>query len=140
MLSTANEALVPCTVLATTGGSINPLLILGAGALVLLGLLFLLVGRRRRKSGMVAAGVLLALAFFGVGSVAAPPAQAASSQCDADPATGMSVAVEQTSTMAGLAPGIAPTAIEGIVTNTGALPLHAESVSVRIVSVSKAED
>jgi hypothetical protein len=133
-------ALVPCTVLATTGGSISPLLIAGAAALVVLGLVFLLLGRRRRRSATVAAGVLIALALFGVGTVAAPPAQAASSSCAADPATGMSVAVEQTSTMVGLAPGVAPAAIEGIVTNTGGLALHIESVTVRIASVSKAVD
>ncbi|HEV7848149.1 MAG TPA: hypothetical protein VGO88_02345 [Mycetocola sp.] len=138
MISTADAALAPCTVLATTGGSISPMLILGAAALVALGLVFLLLGRRRRKAGIVAAGVLVALAFFGAGTVAAPPAQAASSQCAADPATGMSVSVEQTSTVVGMAPGVAPAPIEGIVTNTGAVALHIESVGVRIVSVSKA--
>ncbi|WP_411719708.1 LPXTG cell wall anchor domain-containing protein [Mycetocola sp.] len=141
MFSTAEATLVPCTVLATTGGSISPTLILLAVGLVVLGLLFLLLGRRRHKAGkggMVAAAVLVGLAFFGVGTVAAPPAQAASSQCAADPATGVSITVEQTSTMVGMAPGIAPAAIEGVVTNTGRAALHIESVTVRIVSVSKA--
>lgn len=145
MHTTADAALVPCTVLATTGGSISPLLILGAVALVVLGVLFLVLGRRRRKGSkrgrhsMAAAGALIAIAFLGVSTLAASPAEAAS-QCDANPATGMSVAVEQTSTMVGMAPGIAPVAIEGIVTNTGGVALHIESVTVRIVEVSKAVD
>ncbi|MET4637555.1 LPXTG cell wall anchor domain-containing protein [Mycetocola sp. 2940] len=144
MHSTADASLVPCTVLATTGGSISPVLILSAVALVVLGLLFLLLGRRRRggskrgRHGTGAAGALIVIAFLGIGTVAAPPAQAATSQCAANPATGMSVAVEQTSTMVGMAPGIAPVAIEGIVTNTGGVALHIESVTVRIVDVSKA--
>ena len=58
--------------------------------------------------------------------------------CVADPGPANSLTVTQTSTMAGLAPNVAPTAITGMVTNNSADETYIAEVVVSILGVTKA--
>ncbi|WP_448059512.1 hypothetical protein [Cellulomonas hominis] len=122
-----------CDPLATTGANLG-LLVLTAIVLLVVGTLVLVTARSRRAGSSAA---LLVLLLVGAGVVVAPgvPAQAATSDCVT---TEGSLTVVQTSTMAGLAPGVAPVAITGLVTNTGTDRTVIGAVDVAITSVTRA--
>ena len=117
-----------CAPLAATG--------LEAGQLVLLALALLVAGMLVRRSRRVTgAAVMLALLVVGGGTVVGPatPAQAAASDCvtTAD----NSLTVTQTSVMEGLAPGVAPADITGLIVNNGPDGTRIAAVDVVIVAV-----
>lgn len=126
-----------CDLLPNTGftSPTVPILIIGAVCL-LVGLSVVLGLRRRgrRRVGVVSA-LLALLVLSATLTLPAPAASAASAAPDC-PETGVSVRVEQTSTMEGLAPGIAPVPIAGMVTNTGTETVLVVAVHVTISSVS----
>jgi LPXTG-motif cell wall-anchored protein len=103
-----------------------------------LALVVVLVGAvilARRHRTVVAAALLIVV---GVSLVVLPaaPARADGPHCSSTPAA---VGVVQTSVMAGLAPGIAPVPIEGLVENIGTARIHVIAVDVEITSVSTRE-
>ena len=124
-----------CAALAATGGTVA-LQLLGALALVLVGLGVVLVLRRRRRRGGRHVGISIAVTLLlvaGVTAIGVPgslePAQAAGT---------CSLTITQTSTMIGLAPGRAPEAITGLVTNNGSDDTDIVAIVVSIASVTKA--
>ena len=123
-----------CDPLPTTGLEIGPL-VLVALALLALGVV-LVLARSRRRAGGLAATLVLALAGVGLVVALAPSAQAASTDCVT--AAGGTLTITQTSTMVGLAPGVAPVAITGLVTNHGPDSTVVAAVDVAIVSVTRA--
>ena len=102
---------------------------------LLLGLGMLVVGRRRGRT----AATLMVLLILGCGAaivlVPASPALASPSDCTADPGNN-SLTITQTSTMEGIAPGIAPAEITGLVVNNGPDSTFITAVAVEIVSIS----
>jgi len=106
-------------------------LIIAIGCLVL-GIVMLLASRRRR-TGVVAS--LMVLSIVGAAFVIPPgtPAQASNSDCGT---TENSLTVKQTSTMDGLAPGLAPVAITGLVVNNSFDSTYIRVVEVEITSVT----
>ena len=133
---------VPCPApadTATVGALPNtgfPLLAVLAVALLLsaAGVGVLLLARRTRGGTLMVAGLLLA------GSLLTLPA----GRAHADPVCGppapvvLQVVVEQTSVNAGLAPGIPPSLITGVVSNRSNVDTYITAVTVAIGSVSKA--
>ncbi|PUB23570.1 LPXTG-motif cell wall-anchored protein [Promicromonospora sp. AC04] len=107
------------------------LLLILAIACLVVGAVFLLVARRRHR---VSAALVLILA---VGAALAPSsgtsAAAAAAEC-ATPDNSLTVTV--TSTMEGLAPGIAPVPITGLVVNNGTDSTHITAVTVEITFVT----
>lgn len=93
----------------------------------------------RRAGGQIrpfAAALLLLLALvLSVGFVRVQDAPAAAARCEkfSVPAT-----ITQTSTLSGLAPGVASRRITGIITNTGTRALRIDSIIVSISRVTKA--
>lgn len=122
-----------CDPLARTGLDANP------GLLVVVALLCLSVGaamlltRRRKRAAGAAAVLVLALTGLAIGPVA--PARAAGSECVSAVNT---LTVTQTSTMRGLAPGVASRPITGVVANNGTEATHIAAVNVEITSVTTA--
>jgi hypothetical protein len=123
---------VNCTQLSNTGFDAS------IGIAVAIGLVCVVVGTvlalaaRRRRTGFVTALVILMVAST-VLILPAPSAEASTSDCLE---TGASVRVTQTSTMEGLAPGIAPVPITGLLTNTGTEAVHVTAVDVVITSIT----
>ncbi|PJJ62058.1 hypothetical protein [Compostimonas suwonensis] len=146
-----------CGPLPGTGLDAHPgVLLLVAIACLLVGAMIVLASRARAKrraqmtagpgsgaSSPGAAVVLLMILVVG-GAVAigpAPPAQAAGSAGSASSgcvAADDFLTVIQTSTMAGLAPGVAPVPIAGLVVNNSADSTHIVAVEVEISSVAVA--
>ncbi|UZN01807.1 hypothetical protein [Cellulomonas sp. S1-8] len=131
-----------CQPLPRTGveGDLGLLVVL-ALALVSVGIV-LRVARRSRRGGGVAraGGGLAALALLVVGVTVAvvapaPSARAATWDCLA---TDGSLTVRQVSVLDGLAPGVEPVAIEGLLTNTGGEGTVVAAVDVTIASVALA--
>lgn len=120
-----------CDRLPTTGVDVPLLLVLAlAACCVVAGAL--LLARRPGRRGATLGVLLLALCLAGaVGT--GTPAQAATADCITS-ADG-SLTVTQTSTMAGLAPGIAPVAITGVVKNVSTDETFIAAVDVQIMSV-----
>jgi hypothetical protein len=114
-----------CAALAMTGGSVT-LQLVGALALMLLGLGIVLVIRRRRGAAIALVVMVLLVA---VSVTPDAPAQAAGI---------CSLKIVQTSTMNGLAPGRAPDAITGLVTNNGTEETDIVGIVVSIASVTTA--
>jgi LPXTG-motif cell wall-anchored protein len=128
-----------CGDLAFTGSGPVVLQLLGALAVVLIGLVLVL--RRRRREGAhrgssAVLGAALAL-LIAVGIVAIPVSpDAAQAACPA--ASVNSLRIVQTSTMSGLAPNRAPAAITGLVTNNGSDDTVIVAIVVSIASVTTA--
>jgi hypothetical protein len=121
-----------CEQLSNTGGHMPlPVLVLAAIALILVGGAITLAARRRHMAPAIA--LVLILGVTASVTIPAGPARATTSQCDGDYA---SVQVFQTSVMDGLAPGIAPVAIHGIVVNSGSSTIRVIAVDVRISSIT----
>lgn len=124
-----------CEPLADTGLAANLWLwvFIAIGCLVL-GVRILLVSRRRHTG--VATSVLVVSLVAAVLTVASrTPAHAETADCDT---AENSLTVVQTSTMDGLAPGLAPVAITGRVVNNSADSTHIAVVEVEISAVTTA--
>lgn len=126
-----------CDPLAVTGrgDDLGWLLLLSIGCVVI-GLIVLVLSRRsstRRGAVTVAAVLLLGVA---IALPADGDAHAASGSCSSTAEN--SLTVVQTSTIEGLAPGIAPVAIAGTLTNNGTDDTVVSAVDVEIRSITKA--
>src|SRR6476660_6827631 len=125
-----------CEPLPNTGlGASVPAVAAIAAVCLVVGLGLLLQVRRRR--GRSTAMLLLVLVVgFGAAMalVQSSPVQASPSDCAADPGNN-SLTITQTSTMEGLAPGVAPAEITGLVVNNGADSTFIVAIVVEIVDV-----
>ena len=142
-----------CEDLSYTGVQLGPLLIV-AIACLLGGALLLLMSRRRGRA--VTAVLMLFVSGAAMAITAGTPTPAIADECPpvdnsqaADPMTGdrigslpaqrdpanNSLTIVQTSVMEGLAPGIAPKAIAGIVSNNGPDSTFITAIKVEIVGV-----
>ena len=125
-----------CDPLPNTGLDAPVLVVLIIAVVCLLLGLGLLVARRRRGRTAATLMVLLILGGGAMGLIPSAPAMASPSDCTtADPAHN-SLTITQTSTMKGLAPGIPPAAITGLVTNNGPDSTFITAIAVEIVSIS----
>lgn len=126
-----------CDPLPATG------LFTGVATTLVLAMVFLVVGfvivlvtrhRRRRLRARSGAAVVAAIVVGMIITLTpAAPAEAISSDCvSADP----TLIVTQTSTLEGLAPGVPPIPIAGLVLNTGSDSTDLADVDVEIVSVT----
>jgi LPXTG-motif cell wall-anchored protein len=141
-----------CDLLPNTGLDATTPVIFAIGlACVLVGLWIVRVARGRRARS--AAALLLLVLVVAVGGVAigivpSAPAMATPSECatyrpDAPKTTTQdateenSLTIVQTSTMNGIAPGVAPAAITGRVLNNGFDSTFIVAITVNVVSVEK---
>lgn len=124
-----------CDLLPTTGLS-TPLVAVLAIALccVVVGTLVVVARARHRRGALGALLLVLVLAVSVGPGLAAAPAQAAASGCVQDGADGR-LTVTQTSTMDGLAPGVAPAPITGLLVNVSTDRTVVAAVDVEILSV-----
>lgn len=120
-----------CDPLPRTGPDDLVLLLILALAWVVVGAVLVGLARRRRGAPVTLATVVLVGVALLLGPGAAAPAQAV--YCV------NSLTVTQTSTMAGLAPGIAPVPITGRVVNNGPDSTYIDVVTVEITSVTSAQ-
>ena len=143
-----------CDPIAYTGVHVGPLVILAVICLVAGGLL-LLMSRRRGKA--VTAVLLVLISCAAMAITAGTPTRAVADECPpvgrapvenyvpgisppyiyppSSPADN-SLTITQTSVMAGMAPGIDPVPIAGIVTNNGADSTYIYLVDVEITGVT----
>lgn len=113
------------------GAAVGPILLIALGCLVLGTILLAL--SRRRKTGVSAALAVLVVLSAALALAPGTPAQAADSDC----LTGNnSLTVTQTSSMLGLAPGVAPVPITGLVVNNGTDSTYLRAVDVEITGVT----
>ena len=124
---------VICDPLAATG----PTFPIGVALLIALGLLalglLLAAMRGKRRPAAPAAVLLLVLLGLAVQGGSAPPAQAAVPDCSGPE---HSLVITQTSTMSGMAPGIAPANITGTVQNVSTEGVVVTAITVTIVRVA----
>lgn len=130
-----------CEGVAGTGTPLAAILLVAAACL-LLGLLLVGASRSGRQRGTTTAvtALLLLSGALASGIAAAPPASSLPANCLAGPSAQAHphLTITQTSTMSGLAPGVAPAAITGLIANNGSSATHVIAVTVSIVSVVKA--
>lgn len=125
--------LAGCIDLGNTGIDHPALAALAAtGGLVALGIIMRAVLRSGGRVGTTAAALLLLL---GIGFVPAPGVPVATIECGKSV---VSATVAQTSTLDGLAPGVAARRITGVITNTGNRALKIDSIVVSISRVAQA--
>ena len=140
MPSSIDRHSMNCDTLAATGSDASAALLLVAAVCCLAGGWILLTARRR-GSRVGSAALLLVLVVgggFAAAASPAPPAQALPSDC-VSPQPGLnSLTITQTSTMTGLAPGVPPVLITGLVVNNGTDDTFIKAIAVKISSVSKA--
>ncbi|WP_436498600.1 hypothetical protein [Actinokineospora sp. HUAS TT18] len=117
-----------CTVLAGTGSPLLSLLALAIGALIV-GVLLTVAARVRRGAASVAVVLLMLAVGVLTAGLGSSPATAESGCPE--------FTIVQTSSMTGLAPGVAPTAITGTISNHGTAAFVA-AVTVSIVGVATA--
>lgn len=121
-----------CESLPNTGAAVRPdLLLLVAIACLVIGAVIVVAARRRGRRRTTVALLLLVGAAMAVTAGAPTPAMA-----DGCLSTSNSLTVVQTSVMTGMAPGIAPVDIDGIVSNRGSDSTYIDVVDVEIASVS----
>jgi len=120
-----------CDHLADTGATTILLIVVIALACLVAGTILALSTRRHRA--VLAAAVLAIVVTSAAMTMPVSTASAATSDCTFE---GTSVSVIQTSTMDALAPGVAPAAIAGLVTNTSSDTVHVIAVDVVITSIS----
>jgi hypothetical protein len=129
---------VTCDRLPDTGLGANVgLLLLIAVACVVTGVTTMHLGRREGSG--TSAILLLALLLTSVTAgltLGTDPAQAAASGCSVDSTSDDRLSVIQTSTMVGLAPGIAPAPITGRLVNISDESTHVTLVEVEITSIT----
>jgi LPXTG-motif cell wall-anchored protein len=124
---------VNCESLPNTGLDANlGLFMFIAIGCVVLGVVALFASRRRR-TGATASLMVLSMVVAAVVIAPETPARAETSDCGA---TENSLTVVQTSTMNGLAPGLAPVAITGRVVNNSTDSTYLTAVEVEIFSVT----
>jgi hypothetical protein len=128
-----------CGGVASTGVPVAAIVAVGA-AVLCAGLALLVLARTRRGRSSTAVVVLLLISSaLLLGSSTGTPARAAAPDCSgALPVTSAtnSVTIVQTSTIIGMAPGVAPAPITGRVTNRGGRATRVTSVTVSIAGVS----
>jgi hypothetical protein len=130
-----------CDALPDTGGPHLPLLLLSAACLVAGFLLLFTARSRRSKLSVIAVALFLLGGTFGFTDADEMAAHASASDCvPSTTGPGDSLTITQTSTIKGLAPGVPPVPITGIVANHGSDSAHITAVTVRIESVAKASD
>lgn len=122
-----------CDPLPRTGPDDLALLLIIVLACLVVGAMLIGLARRRRGAPATPVAVLLVGVALLLGPGAAAPADAA--DCVA---AGNSLTVTQTSTMAGLAPGVAPAPITGKVVNNGPDSTYIDVVTVEITAVTTA--
>ena len=126
-----------CDPLPNTGldTTVLPVLVIALGCVIVgLGILLLV---RRRHGRATATLLLLLIVSCGAGMVLVPSSPALASPSDCTPDSGdNSLTITQTSTMEGLAPGVAPAEITGLVVNNGPDSTHVTAIAVEIVSVT----
>ena len=124
-----------CDPLPNTGLApyLGPFLVVAIGCLVLGAMLLLATRRRRRGSAVISS--LMIVTILGAVLTFPPgvPAHAETSDCGT---ARNSLTVTQTSTMEGLAPGLAPVPITGLVVNNGPDSTYLAAVEVEITSVT----
>lgn len=124
-----------CDMLPATGLDTPLAVVLGVVlCCVLLGALGTAARSRHRRGALGALALVLALMVTVGPGLAAAPAQAADADCVQDGADGR-LTVTQTSTMDGLAPGVAPAAIAGLLVNVSTDATVVAAVDVEILSV-----
>ncbi|MBC7594950.1 MAG: hypothetical protein H7288_13600 [Kineosporiaceae bacterium] len=125
--------LAGCIDLATIGIDHSALAaIAAAGGMVALGIT---MRKALRSGGRVGASAGALFLLLGIGFVQLPVEPVATTECRE---TIVSATVSQTSTLDGLAPGVAAHRIEGVITNIGTRPLKIDSIVVSIFRVTKA--
>jgi hypothetical protein len=126
-----------CGVLASTGLDFLPtlLFLLGAAGLLMVGIL-LLSWRRIRSDRRLLVVCLLVLVGGSLAFTGAQGAMAATSGCTDSPEVNNTLTITQTSALEGLAPGIAPTAITGVVANDSADSTYITAIMVSIEAVT----
>lgn len=125
-----------CSDVANTGLPVI-MLVTVAGVCVLAGLTLVILARAPRGRLAIVA-ILLLLAGSLVTSAIASPFSAGATTPGCQPTAPPALTITQTSTLTGLAPGVAPLAIVGLVVNTGAGRVLVNRVTVHIVSVTPA--
>jgi hypothetical protein len=138
---------VSCIPLASTGSSLAAHLGLG-GVLLLAGVTLVLLTRARHSRTAVTVVLLLVIGGgLTAGLTGSTAARAATSDCAPgtiptsgvpSPAVEDSLRIVQTSTMTGLAPGVAPVAITGTITNISPDSTLVTAVTVSIAAVTAA--
>jgi hypothetical protein len=132
-----------CPTPAATGVPVLQVIAIGT-ALLLLGAVLLLLARPGRARVAVPIVLALVCGVLLVGPVHPSEARAAMAACplgagptsvSQSPAPRATLTVAQTSTLAGLAPGVAPAHITGVVTNRGSASTYVDTVTVRIIAV-----
>ncbi|MFC8801187.1 hypothetical protein ACFT2C_25935 [Promicromonospora sp. NPDC057138] len=122
-----------CDLLPRTGPDVDLglILIIAIACLVAGAVLLLAAARGRRRGATAVVAVLLmgTVVVLGPGSAAT----AATTDCDS---SDNSLTVTQTSTMEGLAPGVAPAPITGRVVNNGTDSAYVAAVAVEITHVT----
>jgi hypothetical protein len=126
-----------CSILASTGLEFLPTLLLLLGAAGLLGVgIVLLSWRKIRSRRRLLVTCLLVLIGGSLAVTGAQGAMAATAGCADPPAASNTMTITQTSVLAGLAPGIAPTAITGVVTNNSTDSTNVTAIAVSIEAVT----
>jgi len=144
-MTSANSA---CAGLAFTGLGYSVLaIVVVALACLAMGIVLLGRGKGRGRVSVLVALLLALGACTAVGMTGPSSATAATPGCDGSrpspgptqsPAPSAALTVVQTSTIAGLAPGVPAIPISGVTTNTGPDSVFVEMVVVRVESVTKA--
>ena len=144
----AVDAAISCGAPADTGAPVL-LFLLIAGVLLIAGAVLLLLtrGHHRGAAGTALVLVLVVCGALAPGLTATPAAHASTPGCPAaqapiglvpGPLVRSALTIVQTSTMTGLAPGVAPVPIAGTVTNQGTARTFVAAVTVTIAGVRKA--
>ncbi|WP_369374127.1 LPXTG cell wall anchor domain-containing protein [Promicromonospora sp. Populi] len=125
-----------CDTLPRTGPDDLGLLLIIALACLVAGAALVVLARRRCQAPATSAAVLL-LGLLGAALLLGPGAAAPAEAVDCVAADN-SLTVTQTSTMSGLAPGVAPVPITGRVVNNGPDSTYIDVVAVEISAVTTA--
>lgn len=123
------DTLTPPSDLSYTGFPLAAVLTLGGGCLLGGVLLLVLARNRRGRTAALAVALLLLSAALSASSPGESSAEPTNASC---------ITITQTSPLTGLAPGIAPAAITGKITNHWADTIFVTTVTVSIASVTKA--
>jgi hypothetical protein len=128
-----------CPDLAGTGVPVASILIVAA-TLVVVGAVLVLAFRSRRSRSanavvLVVLGGALAASIAGWSSARAAPAKCGS---ESGPGIDAYLTITQTSVITGLAPGVPPAPITGVVANHGLHGVYVDAITASITTVTKA--